>query len=94
MLSECYACRIECVKPGTILAGGQGRHAASPFAMPPIPGRLVHGSGTGTKIRRVQVPFVPAPAPRSRSAFPITDTELRLMARAAIMGDSSCPVKG
>src|SRR5690606_16949035 len=29
-----------------------------------------------------------------RSAFPITDAELRLMARAAIMGDSNQPVHG
>lgn len=32
--------------------------------------------------------------PRSRSAFPTTEAELRLIARAAIMGDSSQPVKG
>jgi len=31
---------------------------------------------------------------RSRSALPITDTELRLMAAAAIMGLSSVPVRG
>lgn len=30
----------------------------------------------------------------SRRALPITDTELRLMARAAINGDSSHPVRG
>lgn len=32
--------------------------------------------------------------PLKRSALPITETELRLMASAAIIGDSSCPVKG
>lgn len=31
---------------------------------------------------------------RSLSALLITDTELRLIAKAAIMGDSSQPVKG
>lgn len=31
------------------------------------------------------------PAPRSRSALPLTDTELRLIADAAIIGDSSQP---
>ena len=31
---------------------------------------------------------------RSRSAFVITDTELRLIASAAIMGESSQPVNG
>ena len=31
---------------------------------------------------------------RKRSALLITDTELRLMASAAIIGDSSQPVKG
>jgi hypothetical protein len=30
--------------------------------------------------------------PRKRSALVITDTELRLIASAAIIGDSSCPV--
>lgn len=30
---------------------------------------------------------------RSRNALLMTDTELRLMARAATIGDSSCPVK-
>ena len=33
-------------------------------------------------------------APRSRSALPITEAELRLMANAAIMGDNSQPVNG
>lgn len=31
---------------------------------------------------------------RKRRAFMITETELRLMANAAIMGDSKWPVKG
>ena len=31
---------------------------------------------------------------RKRSALTMTDTELRLMANAAIIGDSSQPVKG
>ncbi len=31
---------------------------------------------------------------RSRSALLITDTELRLIASAATIGESSCPVKG
>jgi len=31
---------------------------------------------------------------RNRSALPITDAELRLMANAAIIGDNSQPVKG
>jgi hypothetical protein len=31
---------------------------------------------------------------RNRNALPITDTELKLMAAAAIMGDSSRPKKG
>lgn len=35
-----------------------------------------------------------AAAPRSRSALVTTDTELRLMASAAIIGDSSSPVNG
>ena len=33
-------------------------------------------------------------APRRRSALPITDAELRLIASAAIIGDSSQPVNG
>ena len=33
-------------------------------------------------------------SPRSRRAFAITDTELKLIARAAIIGDSNWPVKG
>lgn len=33
-------------------------------------------------------------APRSRNALPITEAELRLIASAAIMGDSNHPVKG
>lgn len=33
-------------------------------------------------------------APRSRNALPITEAELRLIASAAIIGDSSQPVKG
>ncbi len=33
-------------------------------------------------------------APRRRKALPITEAELRLMASAANMGDSSHPVKG
>jgi hypothetical protein len=33
-------------------------------------------------------------APRRRSALVTTDAELRLMARAAIMGESSHPVNG
>jgi hypothetical protein len=31
---------------------------------------------------------------RNRRAFPITDTELKLIAAAAIMGDSSSPKTG
>ena len=34
------------------------------------------------------------PARLSRKAFEMTDTELRLMASAAIIGDSSQPVNG
>lgn len=30
----------------------------------------------------------------SRSAFPITETELKLIAKAAIIGESSIPKKG
>jgi hypothetical protein len=33
-------------------------------------------------------------APRNRKALPITEAELKLMASAAIMGESSQPVKG
>ena len=33
-------------------------------------------------------------APRKRSALPITDAELKLIASAAIIGDSSQPVNG
>jgi hypothetical protein len=33
-------------------------------------------------------------APRRRKAFPITEAELKLIASAAIMGDSSHPVNG
>lgn len=33
-------------------------------------------------------------APRSRNALPITEAELRLIANAAIIGDSSHPVNG
>jgi hypothetical protein len=31
---------------------------------------------------------------RKRKALPITDAELKLIARAAIMGDNSQPVRG
>ena len=31
---------------------------------------------------------------RNRNAFPITDTELKLIARAAIIGDNNIPKKG
>lgn len=50
----------------------------------PCSTRLCDGVGpqTHTRLRR------------RRSALPMTDTELKLMARAAIMGDSSQPVSG
>ena len=35
-----------------------------------------------------------SPWPRRHSALPMTDTELKLMARAATTGDSSMPVNG
>lgn len=41
-----------------------------------------------------QVLFTYIFAPRRRSAFPITDTELKLMAAAAKMGLSRMPKKG
>lgn len=37
---------------------------------------------------------VHAVLPLKRSALPITDTELKLMASAAIIGERSCPVMG
>lgn len=40
------------------------------------------------------LPLLHMASRRSRSAFPMTDTELRLMAAAAMMGDSSRPKAG
>jgi len=46
-------------------------------------------------VPKVALPYQPAPlAPRSRNALAMTDTELRLMASAAMSGDSNKPVNG
>ncbi len=53
------------------------------------------GLDTAASITRRRAPQAcTRPFARRRSALAITDTELRLIASAAIMGESNCPVNG
>ncbi|CAN5805465.1 hypothetical protein BH11PSE8_BH11PSE8_21870 [soil metagenome] len=53
---------------------------------------LAGASGSAARFETAH--FLSSLAPRRRSALPMTEAELRLMATAAISGDSSQPVRG
>jgi len=65
-----------------------------PLTTPDIFGYAILSLGSGRKGADYFDASDSPAQPRRRSALPITDTELSLMARAAIIGDSSCPVNG
>ena len=71
------------------LLPGQDERRGLPRPAPVIP-QPQRGHARGADWRCA----IRAPRPPSRSAFTTTDTELRLIASAAIMGVSSQPVSG
>ncbi len=77
--------------------GGQGRPGSQhqQHQRPDDPaGQRPHGSSIRPPPRRARRDARHSRTRRSRSALPITDTELKVMAALAIMGLSSSPNEG
>jgi hypothetical protein len=83
--------------PETLVPGSRRRTHGIRSGTRPRPGRVLTDNGlvVGGKAN-ARAPTVPAysRAPRSRSAFVMTVTELRLIAAAATMGERSQPSQG
>ena len=103
LLGRCeHGCRIACQRDG----GHEHHKKRQQVSEKAIHERdynaAANGSPTGIGIKFGRAYNIPPSyaamrsrlAPRNRNALAITETELRLMASAAIIGDSSQPVTG